>query len=398
MPTGLPFQSMPAAVAGTPKLLGNLQTKQDETVYPQQLGRMERDPATGLMEPVYTEADYQRGPDPMGRPVVEMAPMPQRQEIPDPVAALTEQSSAALEQALATVKSKRGELEKSIQPDIDRAYQEYLIDLETLNKSDMDLEQKKQRNNALHAGYQKKKLGVQSGIRADLEALTQAEEQAKGKIELKRLTTQAKMQAIAAVGQEYGWSPYEVKRQQYKAMGMVLPAEEKPKELTPVETLGEMNRYRSALEDTALRVRYNKSGQLEYDDSTTKTTNWQVVTDPARAAALEQTANTYLALGGEIERIAKEGGRKHVDLAAVSGRSAVPTPPGGGWSRGAIARKLFAPTAAYDSAKWAYGMSPLAKGVAQARNDAPPATRASADPNDVSQLSDAELRRIAGVQ
>jgi len=382
---------MPAAQAGTPTLLGNLQTKQDELTSPVQFGRMERDPATGLMEPVYTEADYRRGPDPMGRPVVEMAPASQQPAMSDPVTMLTQQSNAALEQALAAVKSRRAELEKSIQPDIDRAYQEYLIDLDTLNRSDMDLEQKKQRNNALHAGYQKKKLGVQSGIRADLEVLAQAEEQAKGEIELKRLTTQAQMQAIAGFGKKYGLTDEDIAREQFELLGVRLPQRKPPKELTPVQQLGEMGRYRDALQNVVNNTNYDKDGRLEENVGTRTSPKWEAVTDPNRVAELESQLQVYDALTSSIEKLAVESGRRTTGIDYAASRSAVPTPPGGRWSRGVIARKLFTPTAAYDYAKWAYGMSPLAKGVAQARNDAPVA-RASADPNDVSRLSTEEIK------
>ena len=368
MPTGLPFQSMPAAQAGTPKLLGNLRTGREELVYPQQLGRMERDPNTGLMEPVYTEADYRRGPDPAGRPVVEMAPVPQRQEIPDPVTTLTEQSSAALEQALGMVKSKRRELQNSIRPAEESAWRDAQVDLRTINESNMDAEQKKQRIRQLQASYEKKVYGIRDGIRGDLDALTQTERQAKSEIELKRVTTQAKMEAIAGFGKKYGLTDEDVAREQLELLGVRLPQRTPAKGQTPVQRLRELNPVLQAYDKEAERYRLHpktKRPQMLAPEGEWKGTyatekDWRDVPE-TKIDEFWRLRRDYAALTGEAATLRRAViNRPGVDL-LTAGRRA---------------------------------MSPIAQGVVQARAGV---TR-SAGPNDVSQLSDAELRRIAGIQ
>lgn len=320
---GLPFQSMPAAYAGTPQLLGNLRTKEDELVYLQQLGQMKMDPKTGVTEPVYTDAELQRGRDPSGRPVVEMnwdALDVAAQNMPDPGVTLIEQSSAALKQAMDAIGGKRQQLQSSIRPAEESAWRDAQIDLRTINESNLDAEQKKQRIRQLQASYEKKALGIRDGIRGDMEALSQVEQQTKAEIEMKRVTTQAKLQAVAGFGRKYGLSDEDITREQYEVLGIRLPQR---KMETPVQRINELSKYRRAIEDVVLRTRYNKRGQLEEDISTTNTAKWKAVTSPQRAAELEQIIATDKAYADEITKLATGLGRPY-GLAAAAAQTASP--------------------------------------------------------------------------
>ncbi len=349
MPTGLPFKSLPIIEEMAEQRLADsaLRARQDAASY-------RGDPNISA-RPAGVPTD---------QPWMEWridVPQPAQQEIPDPVVLLTQQSTTALDQALAAIGGKRAELQKSIQPEEESAWRDAQVDLRTINESGMDAEQKKQRIRQLQASYEKKVYGIRDKIRGDLEALTQLEAQAKSEVESKRVTTQAKMEAIADFGRKYGLSAEDVAREQLELVGVRMPQRTPAKPQTPLQRLNELNTYRAALEDVALRVRYNRKGQLEEDVSTTKTPQWATVTSPERAAYLENILETDRALGAEIEQIAAGAGRP-LSLTDVARKAAVPAPSAGArvWSyikRGGAVGSI---------GRWSYrGLSPIAQSVLQ---------------------------------
>lgn len=186
-------------------------------------GRMVRDPNTGLLEPDYGDIM------PVDRP-----------SMPDPITLADIQSRAAIEQTAAMFNSKRAELQNSIRPAEESAWRDAQIDLKTINESNLDADQKKQRIRQLQANYEKKVYGIRDKIRGDLDGLAQMEEQARSKIELERLTTEAGLRHVAAFGKDIGASPEDISRWQYKALGIRLPEPSTPIAQTPVQRLGEL--------------------------------------------------------------------------------------------------------------------------------------------------------------
>ncbi|MEN6534528.1 MAG: hypothetical protein ABFD89_12750 [Bryobacteraceae bacterium] len=348
---GLPFTQLPADITG--RIIGSdgrvveiNQTGDVREGTAQTLGNLK----TGQDERVFTMGEFREGP---------LAMPPEQPDIPDPNATLLEQSNTALKQALDAIGSKRQELEKSIQPEREAAYRDYMIDHETLAKSNMDPEHKQQRARELRAQYEKKAYGIHDKIRGDKEALAEAERQAKAEIESKRAVAEAQIKAVAGFGRKYGLSDEDIAREQFELLGIRLPQRKPAKVQTPLGQINDLRKYQAALEGVALGTRHNKKGKLEENLGTEDAPDWQVVASPERAATLEQQRNAYDAIGSEIERIASGAGQPLVGLADVARRQ-VAAP-----SRMSKRTGWLSP-----DGRW-FPISPLAQGVKQAATKQP---------------------------
>lgn len=254
-------------------------------------GRMVRDPNTGLLEPDYGDAM------PIEQPV-----------IPDPITLAATQSKVAVDQATAMFNSKRAELQNSIRPDEESAWRDAQIDLKTINESNLDAEQKKQRIRQLQASYEKKIYGIRDKIRGDLDGLAQMEEQTRSKIELERLTTEAGLRHVAAFGRDMGASPETVARWQYKALGIQLPEAAVQRAQTPVQRLGELR----PILHTALKAAGN------YKPHPTKPGVWMKL-DPVARATSKNPDKWYKPITNPDEAVVAEAA--HAFLADVQAQT-----------------------------------------------------------------------------
>jgi len=318
------------------------------------------------------------------QPWVEIAPAPSQptaQTLGNPLDILTADSKTALDTVLGQFKTKREALQKSIDPDIDLAYQKAMLDVEAVNNSDLDAAAKQQRVKDLETTYRKKKLDLQAKIRGDMEALDAAEQQAKSTAAMNMVLQQREVQLYQSLADSGKLDPSEAMSLQYKAVGKDVPASMlKAKDLSPKQALAEVVPVRQAFEremDQYVMAPAKTSGSLFWKS-----------TSPERLKVLKpeyRDNSKYSGLGYEgnedlFQDATPEEVRRYYELKPyvsslieqervyreqIMGRH-IPTL--------AVARK---------------SASPIAQSVA-------PRTVA-ADPNDVSKLSDAELRRIAGL-
>jgi hypothetical protein len=230
---GLPFEQLPADITGRiigadgrvvemnqagdvregfARILGNLKTGRDERVL--EMGQF---PSPAVVQPQQQ----------------------QQAVVPDPSSVLAEQSDMALKQAAAVLDGERATLKRSIESDKQAAYRDYLIDLKTLNSSNMEVGQKKQRAAALYASYQKKAYGIEDRIKDGLDAVAQKEQEIRGKVDFERNMTQARMQAVAGFGRKLGLSDDDITREQFELLGVRLPQQKPPQ--TPRQELAELS-------------------------------------------------------------------------------------------------------------------------------------------------------------
>lgn len=355
---GLPFQSMPAATFGTPKLLGNLQTGQEETVYPSQLGRMDvSDLKTRLLEPTYNEADYRRERDPMRRPVVEMAPAPSQAQGPgvdtDPFSTIDELEQAGTQPIVAAFDSQRTAVRGLIQQKLDAERRQY--DIEIGYAGDPEAKEKINRKYALITDK------LRSDADPELKNIELQQSEAVSKVQAGVAATRIEMQTYQRLIEEGVITPEEGKRRQFAAMGMAYTPKEE-KQQTPLQYLGELRQYRSALEDSVvLYKRVNAKGQYEEYNEDIKV--WELAAaSPEQIASVEEAHRIYAGVNAAIGQLATSMGRK-MGL-GEAGRQAIPAPAKkSGWAKIGDLIKT-SPTGLSASGAWYPRQNPAPKPVA----------------------------------
>ncbi len=208
------------------------------------------------------------------------------EKLADPLEFSAIQNKNTLDSILAESQQRRAALQQSIAPDEESAWRDAQIDLQTINESNLDPEQKQQRIRQLQANYEKRVYGIRDKIRGDLTALDQAEQQAKTEAALRQVVTQAKLEQVASMGREFGWPPEQIKRMQYKTLGLNLPEPPKPIEKTPLEQYRELNPIFQDLRGELMNYRHKPSGKnagvWQQFDPDTKT--WEDVPEEDRPA------------------------------------------------------------------------------------------------------------------
>ncbi len=215
------------------------------------------------------------------RPWVEIASAP-AQSAPDlgnPLDILAADGRTALDTALGQFKSQREALQKSIDPDINLAYQKAMLDVETVNNSDLDIAVKQQRVKNLETNYRKKKLDIQAKIRGDIEMLDAEEQKTKSTAAMNMVLRQREVQLYQGLADSGKLDPYEAMSLQYKAVGRNVPVGFlRPKKSPQEAARKQYIQTKQILDDTV--------GELLNYRRDPKTGEWQILDDKGQVAGV----------------------------------------------------------------------------------------------------------------
>ena len=282
----------------------------------------------------------------------------------DPLAILAFTSKTAHDLTMKGFEDQQTALQRSIAPDIDAAYAAYGIDFHRIEDSNLDFEAKEERKKDLAATYEKKKLSIQNKIQTSINELTQKRVAAMTALALHEAKMRGNLEGIANEGKRLGWSEEDVHRAQLQELGISVPSESAAtRAQTPIQRLRELTPILSAYDREALRYRTNpktKRPQIlapesEWRGDTATEADWRDIS-AIDLPDFWRFRRDYLTLTKEAAELRR----------TVVNR---PTP-----DLVSAARTT---------------LTPLAQTVTQVRSEA--------NSNDLSSLSDAELRRIAGM-
>jgi len=229
---GLPFPSLPAAgTEGGPAAEAVIN---GETI---QMGRMVRDPNTGLSEPVYDQSpggDY--GPEGfVGRQAQTPSP-----GTSDPVTLAEWHGEQALSQ-LSVFDQQIAGIKAPVQHELDTSYKQYQVDVDTIRNSGMEQDQQRQRLGQLNANYQKKWIGLKGKMEPQTQALEQQKAAAQRQIVLQQALRMKEIQTYAKMAEEGVINEDAAKSLQYKVLGYDVPVTEfrPPKSQSPYKVVQE---------------------------------------------------------------------------------------------------------------------------------------------------------------
>ncbi|MCP4541693.1 MAG: hypothetical protein GY832_31560 [Chloroflexi bacterium] len=231
---GLPFQSLPAAG----EIGGPAFEMTDAQGNVTQAGIMQRDPRTGLAEPFYGDLGGGTGQQNITQT--------------DPVDLATWQGEQELGQ-LAIFDRQLAQVKAPIQRELDISYKQYQIDVNAIRNSGLEQDQQRSRINQMNATYQKKWVTIQGKLEPQVQAVTQAKDNARRGMVLNQALRMKEIQTYASLAEQGVMNEDVARSLQYKALGYEVPvtAFRPPKRQDPYRAVQEL---RSVLELTKRRM------------------------------------------------------------------------------------------------------------------------------------------------
>jgi len=257
-----------------------------------------------------------------------------------------------------------GRIKGSLKLADDNFYKEYQVEANGLRELGLDSEQYTARHQQLQTKYRLAHTKEANKIQPDLDELDMRFKKAEGEVRAKWAAKRIEMKTIQTIGEEEEWGTNDIRRRQLQALGVAMPPN--PKEQTPRERLQEISPVLDEWEDELTRYRI-KDGKIQVPTdeggwSGGTTANRQPTDKEWRSASSEEQAD-FFRLRRDILPLRKErsdlrfkiAGRHTTDFKGTANSTA----------------------------------SPIAQTVTNARQAAG---------TGLSDLSDDELKRIAGVQ
>jgi hypothetical protein len=247
---GLPFFKMPAAQAGDVRLGGMLGGE--------------------MGTPVYSEQDYQRTPDPSGRPVVEMAPSPTPAQttLPTQAAPGTDTDLFAMNDQLRDVQSqpianfyqqREAAIRGGLQQELDAKKREYEIERGYVKSPE--------ERATLEKKYDLIVERLRSGAAPDLQAISSQAQQAKMKLDLDHAERALRLQQVQSMADKGLIDPDVAKQEQFGIMGYSIPLPQTQRAQTPIQRLGELRPIYSDLLKQSGQYKKYPTGWRVYDES-----------------------------------------------------------------------------------------------------------------------------------
>lgn len=195
-------------------------------------------------EPVYQETDYRRGPDPSGRPVVEMAPSqqgaPQVQDQDEIMSFLNADMDARAEAVASQFEQQNGIVRNHFQSMLGNLEGEYKIERKYVEQTPMDAGQREEKIRQLNLRYEKQIYKLKQESEGPLSELQSKQSEAMSKLEAKRAEAARRVQTVRDLAKSGKITDEQgALQEQLQAIGISVPLSTlKPaKAVTPLDQL-----------------------------------------------------------------------------------------------------------------------------------------------------------------
>jgi hypothetical protein len=322
--------------------------------------------------PVYRDTDMQRTPDSTGRPVVEMAPASQGPAVDDtdPFVMLGQLRDTAMKQVTPLFDAQEQALKGQIGKTKADLYKQYLVEAEGLNGLGLDQEQIQKRHQQLKTKYKMAYAKATSEIEPAMQELALERQKATARVEAAHAERSLRISQVQALVDKGLIDPVAAKQEQLGILGYSVPLStlQPP---TVAEQMRELDGLAKSVQDTALRFK-EENGKAYEDVGTGSEAEWVRVTDPRRVKELRAARDLFDRARDAKQELAIQEGRKR-GLLDVARDTASPI---------AAAVKTYRPAS---PKMWAMG------GIGWQEQSV-------AASSSVREMSDEELKRIAGVK